>query len=367
MKKNTFAVQRPRKKKRMMAIGLLVILLLFGFVAARKASAGGENGILYLYCYGDYYDPLLIEEFEEETGIVVVEDMYDTAEEMYPIIANNSVSYDLICTSDYMIEKMIDEDLMAPLDKENIPNLANIDPAYLEMSESFDPGNAYSVPHAVGVAGIAYNKEMVGDKVIDSWNDLFDPAFKDQIIMPDSVRDAYMIALRSLGYDQNTENPEEIAEATEKLKEQKPYVYAYANDAARDYLADGSAAVGVVWNGEYVYTHDLNEDVEFVVPKEGSEFFIDSWAIPKTAENKENAEKFIDFMCRADNAATNFEYLYYTMPNKAAVEQLDPEVVNDPSIFPTEETVAACDTLRNLPAEVMELYSESWKKVKGSS
>lgn len=367
MKNDTFAVHKPRKRKQKIAIILLLILLGLGALAFCSGASGGENGILYLYCYGDYYDPLLIEAFEEETGIEVVEDMYDTAEEMYPIIANNSVNYDLVCTSDYMIERMIDEGLLAPLDKENIPNLANIDPAYLEMSESFDPGNAYSVPHAVGVAGIAYNKEMVGDKVIDSWEDLFDPDFANQIIMPDSVRDAYMIALRSLGYDQNTENPEEIAEATEKLKEQKPYVYAYANDAARDYLADGSAAVGVVWNGEYVYTHDLNEDVEFVVPKEGSEFFIDSWAIPKTAENKENAEKFIDFMCRADNAATNFEYLYYTMPNKAAVEQLDPEVVNDPSIFPTEETIAACDTLRNLPAEVMELYSESWKKVKGSS
>ncbi len=342
---------------------LLTALLLMTAVFCTGCRSG-ENGEVYVYSYGDYFDQATIESFEEETGIRVIQDTFDTAEEMYPVIKNGTADYDVVVTSDYMIEKMIQNDMLLPLDKDNIPALKNIDSAYMEKSEVFDPGNKYSVPYMVGVAGIIYNPKMTGDTVIDSWEDLWDSKFKDSIVMPDSVRDDFMIALRILGYDQNTANEKEIKEASDLLKKQKPLVYKYANDSARDLLASGAAAIGVVWNGEYIYTKDLNPDVEYIVPKEGTEFFIDSWVIPKTSKNKENAEAFINYMCKAEVAKQNFDYLHYTTPNKAALELIEEEYRNDEAVFPTSKTLKNCDTLVNLDDEVQDLYSKYWKEVK---
>lgn len=333
-------------------------------VIACTSCRSGENGEVYVYCYGDYYDQMVVEQFEEETGIRVIQDTYDTAEEMYTVLENNATTYDCICTSDYMIEKMIQNNMLAELNYDNIPEIGNIEDIYMNKSEEFDPDNKFSVPYQVGVAGILYNTKMVGNKTIDSWNVLWDKDYSDQMVMPDSVRDAFQIALNKNGYSLNTTNENEIKDAAGDLIKQKNLVYRYANDAARDLLADGSAAVGVVWNGEYSYTVDLNEDVEFVVPKEGSEFFIDSWVVPKDAINKENAEKWINFLTRGDIAAKNFDYLYYTTPNKAAKKYIAEEDLKNEAIFPTEETISRCKSLRMLDDETMDIYSKYWKKVK---
>lgn len=324
----------------------------------------GVNGEVYVYCYGDYYDPMVAEDFEAETGIRVIQDYYDTAEEMYTVLENNATTYDVICTSDYMIEKLAQNDMLAELNYDNIPEAKNIDEIYMEKSEAFDPGNKYSVPYQVGILGIDYNTKMVGDKKIDSWEDLWDEDFADQMVMPDSVRDAFAIGLKKNGSSLNSSNEEEIRKAAEDLIDQKSMVYRYANDAARDLLVDGSAAVGVVWNGEYQYIKDLNEDCEFVVPKEGSEFFIDSWFIPKEAINKEHAEAWINYLCRPEVAYKNFEYLYYTTPNKAAQEMIDKEYLEDKAIFPDEELVGRCESLKTLNNDTMDMYSKYWKKVK---
>jgi len=333
---------------------------------ALPGCRSGVNGEVYVYSYGDYFDPMLAEDFEEETGIRVILDSYDTAEEMYTVMENNATTYDCICTSDYMIEKMIGNDMLAELDYNNIPEIGNIGDIYMKKSETFDPGNKFSVPYQCGVAGILYNTEMVGDTTIDSWDVLWDKKFADQMVMPDSVRDIFMISLRRLGYSENTTDKDEIKAAADELKKQKPLVYKYANDSARDLLADGSAAVGVVWNGEYCYTKDLNDKVEFVVPKEGSEFFIDSWIVPKEARNKENAEKWINFLCKAEVAAQNFDYLCYTTPNEAAYDLIDEEYLNDPAVFPSEETLERCESLTMLDNKSTDLYSKYWKEVKSN-
>lgn len=346
-----------RKKWLLAALAASMLLICTG-------CRSGENGEVYVYSYGDYFDQEVIADFEDETGIRVIQDTYDTAEEMYPVIEKGTVDYDVVVTSDYMIEKMIGNKMLLPLDKKNIPALKNIGSTYMEKAEVYDPGNKYSVPYMAGVAGIIYNKKMVGDEKIDSWSDLWNPKFKDSIVMPDSVRDDFMIALRQLGYDQNTTNEKEIKAAAALLKKQKPLVYKYANDSARDLLADGSAAIGVVWNGEYIYTKDLNPDVEFVVPKEGTEFFIDAWAIPKTSKNKENAEKFINYMCKAKVAKQNFDYLYYTTPNEAAQKLIEKKYRNQEAVFPSTETLSNCDSLRTLDPKTTDLYSKYWKEVK---
>lgn len=351
-----------RNIKKLIALSLSIIMVMVLLAGCRS----GEGGEVYVYSYGDYFDPAIMDQFESETGIRVVLDSYDTAEEMYTVIENGATTYDCICTSDYMIEKMIANNMLSELDLNNIPEVSNISDVYMEKSEVFDPGNKYSVPHVAGVAGIIYNTKMVGDEKIDSWDDLWNEKFSDQIVMPDSVRDAFMIALKKQGYSVNSTSEEEISAAAKELMAQKSMVYKYANDSARDLLADGSAAIGVVWNGEYMYTKDLNEDVEFVVPKEGSEFFIDSWIVPSSATNKANAEAWINFLCKPEIAAQNFDYLYYTTPNKGAYELIDKEIMAKEAVFPSDETIARCESLRMLDNETTDLYSNYWKEVKAN-
>ena len=354
MKKNNTILRK-------LALGLSVLMSVLLLTACGGGS--GENGEVYVYCYGDYYDQAIVAEFEAETGITVIQDTYDTAEELYTVLENDASAYDCICTSDYMIEKMIKNDMLEELDYANMPETANLDEVYLEKSESFDPGNKYSVPYQAGVAGILYNTTMVDGK-LDSWDVLWDKKYADQIVMPDSVRDAFQLALAREGYSINTDNEAEIKKAADALMKQKELVYKYANDSARDCLADGSAAIGVVWNGEYCYTRDLNPDVEFVVPKEGSEFFIDSWSILKGAANKSNAEAWINFLCKAETAATNFEYLHYTCPNKAVLDLISEDDCNNEAIFPSADTLSRCTSLKSLADEVMDIYSKYWKNVK---
>lgn len=345
---------------------MILALMLTSSLVMSTSCRSGVNGELYVYCYGDYFDPMILEDFEAETGIRVIPDYYDTAEEMYTVLENNATTYDCICTSDYMIQRMIENDMLAELNTDAIPELSNIADVYMKKSEAFDPGNKYSVPYQLGISGILYNTEMVGDTEIDSWDDLWNEKFKGQMVMPDSVRDAFMIGLKKNGYSLNSTNEEEIKKAADDLIAQKPLVYKYANDSARDLLADGSAALGVVWNGEYIYTKDLNDKVEFVVPKEGTEFFVDSWVIPKEAVNKEKAEQWINFICKAEVAAKNFDYLYYTTPNEAALELIDEEYLNEKAVFPSTETIESCESLRTLDSKSTNLYSDYWKKVKAN-
>lgn len=345
-------------------IAVLSTLLLLMLLLLSGCRDVGENGVVYVYSYGDYYDPAIVEKFEEQTGITVIQDTYDTAEEMYPVIKNNSAEYDVVCTSDYMIGKMISEGLLATLNKENITNLKNIDPVYMSKSEEFDPGNLYSVPHTFGVAGIAYDSKAVKGEKIDSWSDLWNEKFKGNIVMPDSLRDGMMIGLLKLGYSHNTTEEIEIKAAAHELMIQKPLVYKYANDSARDLLADGSAIIGVMWNGEYVYTHKLNKDVKFTVPEEGSESFIDSWVIPQKAKNKKNAEKWINFLCEAEIAKQNFDYLHYTTPNMAAKNLISRKYTDNEAVFPAKKTLDRCSGLKTLNPAADALYSKYWKQVK---
>lgn len=353
-------------KRKTIAKVMILVLVLSASMALFSGCRSGNNGEVYVYSYGDYFDPTVAEDFEAETGIHVVIDTYDTAEEMYTVLENDATTYDCICTSDYMIEKMISSDMLAELDYSNMPDSSNIGDVYYQKTDTFDPGHKFSVPYQCGTAGILYNTEMVGDTVIDSWEDLWDEKFSNEMVMPDSVRDAFMIALKKAGKSLNSTDEKDIKAAAEELIKQKPLVYKYANDSARDLLANGSAAVGVVWNGEYQYTKDLNEDIEFVVPKEGTEFFIDSWVIPEKAVNKDHALAWINYLCKAEVAAKNFDYLYYTTPNVAALDLIDEEVLEEEAIFPSEETIERCESLRTLEPEVTELYSKYWKEVKAN-
>ena len=328
-------------------------------------SKSGENGVVIVYNWGEYVDPDTLTMFEEETGIKVIYDEFETNETMYPKIEVGAAEYDVVCPSDYMINKMIKNDLLMELDYDHIPNAkANIGDQYWEQSRGFDPENKYSVPYCWGTVGILYNKTMV-DEPITSWLQLWDEKYRDEILMQDSVRDAFMIAQKRFGYSMNTVIPNELQMVKNALIDQKPLVQAYVIDQVRDKMIGNEAAIGVIYSGEAIYTQYENADLEYVVPQEGTNVWIDSWVILKDAPNKENAEKFIDFMCREDIALINFEYTTYSTPNTAAWELIeDEEIKYSPIAFPDLSQYTNLETYIYLGEEAELLYNELWKEIK---
>ncbi len=339
---------------------------------SRNASSGASGaGEVYVYNWGEYIDEEVISMFEEETGIHVVYDMFETNEEMYPIIEAGARNYDAVCPSDYMIQKMMENGLLAELNFDNIPNYKEIDPEYIERSREFDPENKYSVPYTWGTVGILYNTGLVApEDVPTKWMDLWNPKFEGEILMQDSVRDAFMVALKALGYSMNTTDENELAEARDLLIEQKPLVQAYVIDQVRDKMIGGEAAIGVIYSGEMLYIQEevanlgLDYSLEYMIPEEGTNVWIDSWVIPKNAQNKENAEKWIDFLCRPDIAKMNFEYITYATPNKGAFELLDEELQNNKAVFPDTDSLDNCEVFRYLGEEADQMYNDMWKEVK---
>ncbi len=319
---------------------------------------------VYVYNWGEYMDPEVRDLFEKETGIKVVYEEFEQNEDMYARIKAGAVQYDVVCPSDYMIQRMIDEKLISEINFDNVPNIKNIDPAYLKSAQNFDPSNKYSVPYCWGTLGILYNKKMVKEP-IDSWDVLFDKKYSGNILMMDSVRDAFGIALSYLGYDINTTDKAQINEATELLKSQYPLVQAYVVDQVRDKMIGGEAAIGVIYSGEAIFTQRENPDLEYVVPKEGSNVWIDGWVIPKNCRNKENAEKFINFMCDGDIALKNFEYITYSTPNTVAREKItDAAIKNSKVAFPEQSVLDRCTTYRYLGDKIESLYIDQWNVVK---
>lgn len=353
--------------KKTVALLLTLSLAVLPLTACGSASSSGSNGEVVVYNWGEYIDPDTISMFEEETGIKVIYDEFETNEIMFPKIEAGASKYDVVCPSDYMIKKMIENDLLAEINYDNVPNAkANIGQQYWDMSKEFDPENKYSIPYCWGTVGILYNKTMV-DGPVDSWSILWDEKYADNILMQDSVRDAFMVALKLNGYSMNSVNPEELNAAKESLIAQKPLVQAYVIDQVRDKMIGNEAAIGVIYSGEAIFTQRENPDLEYVIPKEGTNVWIDSWVITKNAPNKENAEKFIDFMCRPDIALKNFEYITYSTPNDAARELIEDEDIRNSKIaFPTLNDYSNLETFTYLGEDADALYNELWKEVKSS-
>ncbi|MBP3196426.1 MAG: ABC transporter substrate-binding protein [Butyrivibrio sp.] len=344
---------------------LLLTFTALGILTGCGNSNDLASNKLYVYNWGEYIDEEVIEQFEEETGIDVIYDMFETNEIMYAKLAQDPSAYDVICPSDYMIQKLIENDMLKELNFNNIPNSVNIGEQYFEQSKDFDPENKYSVPYCWGTVGILYNKTMVDD-VVDSWDILWNPKYNGQILMQDSVRDALMVSLIRNGYSLNTTNPDEIAVATKDLIDQKPLVQAYVVDQVRDKMIGEEAALGVIFSGEAIYTARENPDLVYVVPKEGTNVWIDSWVITKESKHTENAEKWIDFMCRPDIALKNFEYITYSTPNVAAQELIEDEEIKNSKVAFPDLSAFPTESYKYLGESGDRLYNDAWMEVKSA-
>ncbi len=348
-------------KKRWMAAALVwaLVLGLSGCGGGKKESKGQGK----IFNWGEYIDEEVIEQFEEETGIEVVYDTFETNEAMYPVIEAGGVSYDAICPSDYMIEKLIANDLLAEINFDNVPNVKYISESVMEGSKTFDPENKYSVPYTFGTLGILYNTALIDDE-IKSWEDLWNEEYKGNILMYNSPRDLFVAPLEILGYSINTTDEAQLQEAKELLLKQKPLIQRYVMDQIKDSMISGSASIAMSYSGEVLQLQEANPDLKYVVPEEGSNYFIDSWVIPANAENKENAEAWINFLNRPEIALKNFEYITYSTPNTGAQELMDEELLANPAVFPGEDILNQCEVFHSLGAEGDALFNDLWLQLR---
>jgi spermidine/putrescine transport system substrate-binding protein len=318
------------------------------------------NGVVNVYNWGEYLDTSLNKQFEREYGIKVNYRTFETNEMMYAILRQGGASYDVIFPSDYMIGQLIEENMLEELDFSNIPNFSDIKSNL--KNPNYDPANKYSVPYMWGTVGLIYNSDKITETP-DSWSALFDPRYSGQILMFDNSRDAFGIALKYLGYSLNSENEDEIHAAFALLQQQKPLVQAYTMDQIFDKLGGGEAWLGPYYAGDYFSMLEDNPALRFIIPKEGTNRFVDAMCIPKGAANKTNAEKYINFMTSTQAALANVEVTWYSTPVISAFELLDDEIKNNGISYPSADVLSHTEEFINLSMNIRRLYADLWTQL----
>ncbi|GAA3011830.1 ABC transporter substrate-binding protein [Tetragenococcus solitarius] len=352
------------KKLQTLFIGICLILLLlfFGVHTLEKTSGRTGTKVVNIYNWGDYIDPTLIDQFEKESGYNVNYDTFDSNEAMFTKIEQGGTAYDIAIPSEYMIQKMISQNLVLPLDKAKIKGLDNINPQFLD--QSFDPGNRYSVPYFWGTLGIAYNDKMVEEGTITSWEDLWNPGLKNNVMLIDGAREVMGLGLNSLGYSLNSKDNTQLQEATSKLRKLTPNVKAIVADEIKMYMENEESAVAVTFSGEAADMMVENEHIHYVIPEEGSNLWFDNLVIPKTAQNKKGAYAFINFMLKPEHAAQNAEYIGYSTPNKAAMKLLPKKVTEDKQFYPSDKQLSRLEVYQDLGPKYLGIYNDLFLELK---
>lgn len=330
----------------------------------------GQDVTLNVYNWGEYIsdgadDSVDINaEFEALTGIKVQYSTFASNEELYAKLKSGGSQYDVIIPSDYMISRMIEEDMLEPLDFTLIPNFSMIMEEF--KNPNYDPQNTYSVPYMWGTVGIIYNTEMV-TKPVTSWDILWDEDYSGKILMFSNSRDAFGISLLRLGYSMNTEDEKQLREAGEALKKQKPLVQMYVMDEIFDKMQGGEAAIAPYYAGDAITMIDTNPKLAWAVPSEGTNRFVDALCIPKGAAHKEAAELYINFMTETEVAAANCEYIGYSTPQAETFKMLDPEITGSEIAYPPEELLAKTESFVNLSDETNALLDSLWTGLLGAN
>ena len=347
-----------------------VISLLLGVLVLTLSgcgAAGGEQVLadrLYLYNWTEYIDPQILEDFEAEFGVEVVEDTFASNEELLAKLRAGATGYDVIVPSDYMVEIMIAEGLLAELNKDNIPNIANLDELF--TNPPFDPGMVYCVPYQWGTTGIGYNAEEF-DEPPDSWAYLFDPELASQyagrMTMLNDSRETIGAALKYLGYSVNTTDEAQLNDAKNLLIQQKPWVYSYDSDQFEDLLSADEVVIGHGWSGDYFTAAADDERLWYAIPREGSVIWVDNLCVPRSAPSSYTAEVFINYLLRAEVGAAVTNYTWYASPNVAAREFINAEILEEPSIYPPDDVFDRLEWIENV-GEATPLYERIWTEIK---
>ncbi|MDD3223365.1 MAG: spermidine/putrescine ABC transporter substrate-binding protein [Clostridium sp.] len=350
---------KTTKKFALIILSLCVFSsIVTGCYAPGKVNSGTK---LNVFNWGEYIDPSTIKDFTKQTGIQVNYSTFSTNEEMYEKVKSGMGGYDLICPSDYMIDRMRKENMLLPIDFSNLPNYKNIDKQYRNLS--YDPSNKYSVPYMWGTIGIIYDKTQVKDK-IDSWNVLWDKKYKNDIFMSDDMRNSIGISLKRLGYSMNSKNPAQINAATNELLKQKSDMNpVYVGDEIKDSLSSGEKSIAVIYSGDAAVLMNQNPNkFEYVIPKEGTNLWFDSWVIPKNALHKTAAEKFLNFLLNANVNKKNVDYIGYGTPNDATLKLMSKKDRENKASYPSNQSLKNSEIFTDL-GSTRKLYSDSWVKI----
>lgn len=342
---------------------LLIVAVLFGFRHQLESSLGLTDGnTIVFYNWGDYIDPELLTQFEEETGYSVIYETFDSNEAMMTKIEQGGTRYDVAVPSEYMIEQMIEADLLQEIDHSLLPNLENINPRFLDLE--FDPNNRFSIPYFWGTLGIIYNTNYVDESEVQQWNDLWNPKFRNNIMIYDGAREVLGVGLQSLGYSLNETDSTRLREATNKMKTLMPNILALVADEMKMHLGNEEAMIGVTFSGEASMAIWENPELAYVLPEEGSNLWFDNIVIPHNAQNVEGAHALIDFLLRPEVAAQNADYVGYSTPNEAAMALMDPEVISDEAFYPSEDALDKLEVYRGLGQEKLIEYNDLFLEVK---
>lgn len=340
-------------------------LIMFFSILTFATSCGKETvkgEVVNVFNWGEYMDESVLQSFEKETGIKVVYEQYTQNEDMYLKLKEGNSNYDLIFPSDYMVERLITENRLQEINYKNIPNFKYIGNEYLNME--YDKNQKYSIPYLWGTVGILYNDKYVKEEV-DSWNILWNKKYKSKIIMMDSTRDSIGIALIKNGFSMNSRNKKELEIAKKDLIKQKQIVRAYLVDEMKSQMVNEEAYLAPAYSGDAMDAISENPDLKYIVPKEGANLWFDAIVIPKNAKNISNAEKFINYILRPDNAAKICEYVGYSSPNKEAVKLLDKEIQNSNVAYPNLKKLNNLEIFKD-PKDINSLYVDIWSEVKAS-
>lgn len=342
-------------------IGLTTAAFLGGrYIEQAQGTSGAD--VFHLYNWGDYIDSDLIEQFEEETGYRVVYETFDSNEAMYTKVQQGGTGYDLVIPSEYMIERMIKEDLVVELDHSRIEGLEHIDPDFLDLN--FDPGNRYSIPYFWGTLGIAYNEDLLEGFEPESWEDLYRPELADSILMIDGAREVIGIGLQTLGYSLNSRDSSELHQAADQLTELSPNIKALVADEIKMYMIQEEAAIAVTYSGEAADMMWENESIVYILPEEGSNLWFDNMVIPHTVQNEEAAYAFINFMLDPEIAAQNADYIGYSTPNQTAMDYLPEETVEDEQFYPSQDMMDNLEVYEDLGLEYTGIYNDLFLEFK---
>ena len=363
-------VGRPKLPGRLGAAFLIAAAHLFALMPAQPARAaeGTDQGVtINVYNWGEYIangtdGSLDINaEFTRRTGIRVNYTTFDSNESLYSKLVGGGADYDVIIPSDYMVSRLIHENMLAELDFSNIPNFRYIDESFRDPD--YDPEGRYSVPYTWGVVGLFYNTDYIEEE-ITSWSSLWDDRYAGKILMFDNPRDSFAIAQLLLGQSLNTTEESDWLEAAALLKQQKPMVQAYVMDRIFDKMESEEAWIAPYYSGDAAILVDNSDNIRFVVPREGTNYFVDAMCIPATSGHKAEAEAYINFLCDPEIAGANMDYVGYSTPETAAKAYMDPEIVESPVHYPDGETLARTQVFVNLPEETSRLIDRLWAEAK---